>query len=102
MVPISDLIKLLDRSSHPWSLEISSSHMTKPIPDDLGDDWDDEELQNIRDHKHILDSNQLQQLKLSARSSRPTATTQDDGSSSNVNRKGFSMALSCYPYMPKL
>jgi hypothetical protein len=72
--------------------------MSMSIPGDLGDDGDDEELQNIRDHKHIPDSNQLQQLKLRAGPSRPTATTQDDGSSSNVNGKGFSMVLSCYPY----
>ena len=68
---------------------------------DLDDDGDDEELLNIRDHNHILDGNQIQQLRLVGRQSSPAATTQGDRSSSNVNRIAFSAALSCYPYAAK-
>jgi hypothetical protein len=65
------------------------------------DDGDDDELQDLRgDKKHVLDTTQLQQLKLHARLRLPGMTSHDEGCSLNINRNGFSAALSCYPYAP--
>jgi hypothetical protein len=65
------------------------------------DDGDDDELQDLRgDRKHVLDTAQLRQLKLHAKFRSPGMTSHDEGCSSNINRNGFSEALSCYPYVP--
>jgi hypothetical protein len=61
------------------------------------DDGYDHELQHMHNHKHVLDSNQLQQLMLDGRQSTPAVISQDDRSCLNLNRNGFSAALSCYP-----
>jgi hypothetical protein len=65
------------------------------------DDGDDDELQDLcSDKKHVLDTTQLQQLRLHARFRSPGMTSHDEGGSLNINRNGFSAALGCYPYAP--
>jgi hypothetical protein len=63
------------------------------------DNGDDDELRNTRDHKHVLNGNQLQQLRLDGRQSMPAVTPQDGRRALISNRNGFSAALSCYPYV---
>lgn len=62
------------------------------------DDGEDEELHHLYDSQHVLNSNQLLQLRLNGRQSTPATPSQDGKNPLNLNRNGFSAALSCYPY----
>ena len=62
------------------------------------DDGEDDELHSMHEHNHVLNSNQLQQLRLDGMHLTHAITPRDGSNPLNVNRNSFSAALSCYPY----